>query len=256
MRVSRNTQGRAAVVHKPTKNKGIYNIITNKEWLCYSPQMSMRGWHRFCSGAVVAGISSNGRPASRGRLVKRQYLDRQLLNYDGTFDGYTTIKEYVDNKKKNSAGQSHFDIPIEYIYAWVLECLYYKHMEGIGGKDMWGHNKYHAKTFVLADVAIRGKGIVCVANFCKWLESKRPLVNITRHGPVEGAHGGKCTSWLVDINPTLTKEYLNEMVHNLNAHMKYLEEYRDNLCKAGLVAEHITENEQITQLWAEVIPDG
>lgn len=236
------------MAYVPTTNKGIYDIVSNKEWLYYRPRFEMKGWHKFCSGAVVAGITANARPSTRGVKQRREYLDRQLLNYGGTFDGLNSIKEYFD-RANTVRGQGHFDIPIEYAHAFLLERLYYKHTDGRGGTDMWGHNAYKSKTFVLADSARDDPHVVCVTTFCKWLESLGPIVNVTRHGPVDGAHGGVCTSWLVDLNPALTQDYLRYLKSNLNDHLKYLDEYRQRLINKGRKPEHITENEQIQQMW-------
>jgi len=243
-----------------TKTKGLYNIVSSKANLYSNPQVEIQGWHRFCSGAIVSGIGGRVRTASRNDKVKRDVLDKLLVRYRGDFEPLNRIQKFKD-MQKDQIGNTHFDLPLEYHYAWVLEQLFLKARDGYGGQNMWGNNTYPSKTFVMGDRTRdrdRDFGEIrnpCVMGFAEHIGRRlahKFICRMVRLTDVEGAHGGSCSSWLMTLNLTHCQSYLTVVRKRLNRHLKYIEEYRENLLTQskykGDVAE-LTEMEEIAHYW-------
>lgn len=235
----------------PSKTDGILNVVTNRQALYYNPKFEIRGWYRFCSGGVIAGVSGKYRRHAYNDGAKRHTLDKALLQCDipvtpiPTFSSYEILRNQV-------AGHSHFDLPREYLYDYILEQVLRKATYGTGGTDMWAGNGYASKTFVLGDRKHTSK-TVCVDGFARYLEElqEQGVTRVVRMTDVDGAHGGVCTSWLATIREENAEEYLEGRLVRVNAHVDYLREYKKAIAPALTAEEQreITENDIIVNYW-------
>lgn len=238
---------------------GIYNIVSYDGPLYRCLRWEMRGWYRFCSGGVIAGVMAQNRKGMRNRPDTRKRFDMDLLQMDIPERVYT-IKAYFDatqglDSPRYRAGGTHFDLPAEYQYACILEALYYKWMDGQGGTDMWAGNQMNAKTFGVADkVATRGDNLCCYG-FGEYLDdlADKGIVRSTKLTNVDGAHGGKCTTWLACIIDDETEVYLADKLAEIHGHLRYLAAYQGHCANKykDEMAQERTENQIIKDMWED-----
>ena len=233
----------------PSKTDGILNVVSYPDMLYSAPKYEIRGWYRFCSGGVVAGISGRYRRHVRNNPTRRGTLDNALMHHVLPADPITSFAEYNRLRVDGLLNESHLDLPLDYLYDHILEAVFIKSVKGQGGIDMWAGNSYPSKTFVLGDRQ-RKEWTPSVRGFARYLErlQKQGVSRVVRLTDVPGAHGSVCTSWLVTLREDEAREYLEERLIRVNAHLNYLKEYKKAIAPQVELTQ-ITENDLILSQW-------
>ena len=230
--------------------KPLYNLTTNKGRLHCRPRYELKGWHGFCTGGILAGITAHTQSELRNNPPRQRQFKKDLLRR-GVLPPVPTIAAYFGLIGKKALS-SYLCVPRKYIHDYILYNLWLKSTTGEGGADMWGGNQYASKIFALGDRARRNEHGVSCHSFARYLKEHKDICRMVGLGRTAGAHGGEGHSWLFTIYADKAEKYFNGVLDELNEHLLYLNNYAKELRKKDEykdIVEIQTEDKKIHGLW-------